>query len=125
MNYEDFLRLFREKIRPGWVRENPGGGTSTVLSVSVNDTVRYQRKKSKIGVDIRDLYEAYRRFKGKQCRTTDLKASAPHIFDPFARPAGHSCNCTFLFLVLQEMGLCGEIKGAGKTGNPFYVDITG
>jgi hypothetical protein len=51
------------------------------------------------------------------------KSRQRDIFDSNARPAGHSCNCTFLFLVLKEIGLCGEIKGAGKAGNPFYVDI--
>jgi hypothetical protein len=125
MSYEEFLKLFREKIRPGLVLDNPGGGTSTVLSVADSGKVRYQRKNSKIDVDIHVLYEAYCRFKGKQCRTTDLRAYVPHIFDSNARPAGHSCNCTFLFLVLKAMRLCGEIEGAGKAGNPFYVDIKG
>jgi hypothetical protein len=47
MSYEDFLKLFRENICSGWAGENPGGGRSTVLSVSDNGNVCYQRKKLK------------------------------------------------------------------------------
>jgi hypothetical protein len=53
MSYEDFRKLFRENICSGWAGENPGGGRSTVLSVSDNGNVCYQRKNSKISVDIR------------------------------------------------------------------------
>ena len=76
-----------------------------------------------MSVKFSDLYEAYAHFFGKNMTTTDLRGFKPSVFDSSARPAGHSCNCTFLFLLLFGMKLCGEIEGSGKSGKPFYVKL--
>jgi hypothetical protein len=61
------------------------------------------------------LYEGYWE---DTCSSNDLKIYDPHIV--ISKSDGHSCNCTFVFLVLKELGLV-EIKGNGVRGNPFYV----
>ncbi len=108
INFEEFVRKSKEVLIIGREFNNPGGGTSTIISVG--DNVRYRRGKSTISISIDELYKAYISFKGKQCITKDLRAYAPAIFDSAARPAGHSCNCTFLFMLLHEIGLANEIK---------------
>jgi hypothetical protein len=67
------------------------------------------------------MFDAYARFKGGQMSSSDLKKIKPAVFDSQARPAGHSCNCTFLFMVLKEIGLITRIQGNGVSGNPFFV----
>ena len=64
--------------------------------------VSYKRGKSTIRVAIIDLFAAYAHFRGRRVSSCDLKMLAPHVFDSQARPAGHSCNCTFLFMVLMN-----------------------
>lgn len=49
----------------------------------------------------------------------DLRDYAPQLFDSSARPAGHSCNCTFLFMVLTKLVLTDGIRGEGKAYRPF------
>jgi len=56
--------------------------------------------------------------------SVDLKTDNPSVFDSQARPAGHSCNCTFLFMVLHQMGIASNVHGRGVRGNPFYVDVS-
>lgn len=121
MSFEEFVRKSKEVLVIGREFNNPGGGTSTIISVG--DIVRYRRGKSAISISIDELYRTYTSFKGKQCTTKDLREHAPAIFDSAARPAGHSCNCTFLFMLLHEISLASEIKGKGVIGSPFYVDI--
>jgi hypothetical protein len=56
--------------------------------------------------------------------SSELKVFLPAIFDSAARPAGHSCNATLLFLALREMGIVSAIHGNGVAGNPFFVEIS-
>lgn len=106
----------------GTILKNPGGGTSAIISVSETD-LSYKRGNSTIRVSLNDLFQAYCRFKGSRVTSPNLKEFMPSVFDSSARPAGHSCNCTFLFLLLGEMGLAGEIGGSGVRGDPFCVDV--
>jgi hypothetical protein len=99
---------------------NPGGGTSIIISLNQNN-ICYRRKNSKITVSLLELYNAYQAFKGMRCSSTDLKAYNPGVFD--SKFGGHSCNCTFLFMILERMKLSSAIQGRGVSGDPFYVDI--
>lgn len=120
------IQKFRQKIvsviSTGDVFENPGGGTSEILSLS-EEAIRYKRGKSSISVKFSDLYDAQQRFSGSLTSASDLKKFMPHVFDPKARPAGHSCNCTLLFTILGKAGLAGPIVGRGVRGDPFSADI--
>ena len=58
---------------------------------------------------------------GEGLAPSDLVIFKPTVFD--SKQSGHSCNCTFLFQILKEMGIVDEIEGEGKRGNPFYVII--
>jgi len=106
----------------GTVVTNPGGGTSTIVGVS-ESTISYIRGRSTIVVRFTELYDAYSNFKGGRCTSSDLRAYKPGVFDSTARPAGHSCNCTFLFRALEALRISGPITGTGVRGNPFSVDI--
>jgi type IV secretory pathway TraG/TraD family ATPase VirD4 len=70
------------------------------------------------------LFDAYALYRGRRVSTTELRAFRPVVFDSAARPAGHSCNCTIFFLLLERMGVVEGIQGKGVCGNPFYVDIS-
>jgi hypothetical protein len=106
----------------GTVIQNPGGGTSTIVGFS-GTHISYRRGSSTITVAFDDLYEAYSRFTGREVSSTELRKRWPSVFDSTARPAGHSCNCTFLFRVLEALELSRPIRGAGVRGNPFSVRV--
>jgi hypothetical protein len=106
----------------GTVLNNPGGGTSTIKSIAPN-TICYVRGKSSISVDLQKLFNAYVYFKGKQVTCTDLKKYMPSVFNSKVIQPGHSCNCTFLFLLLEKIGIVQAINGLGKSCNPFYINV--
>lgn len=124
MQYQDFVHRVTEVLQPGQQFQNPGGGVSVVKSLVTSDTqdnLYYIRGRSTIEVSLRDLYDAFTAFRGKNCETTDLRRFRPQVFDSKAR--GHNCNCTLLFLLLHEAELAGAITGAGVRGNPFRTII--
>jgi hypothetical protein len=118
----EFEKAIKEHIQPGLILKNPGDGTSTIKGYTDNK-VSYLRGNSTIYVALDDLYKAYSRFRGQRVTSSDLRTFAPHVFDSNARPAGHSCNCTFLFLILGRLNLAGQIEGRGISGDPFAVEI--
>ena len=120
MDFHEFKQRMHTSSPVETVLKNPGGGTSIILSYSL-DGVSYKRGNSTIYVSIRDLFDGYTRVKTGHLSSNDLKIANPSVFDSQARPAGHSCNCTFLFMALQEMGIVTQIYGRGVRGNPFYV----
>lgn len=122
MDIETFRTEFLKALPPGTIFQNPGGGTSEVLPVR-NGKARYKRRNSTMAVPIQFLFDAYSAFRGRNMSTSELKVFAPAVFDSAARPAGHSCNATFLFLALREMGTVTSIQGKGVAGNPFFVEV--
>lgn len=68
------------------------------------------------------MNEAYERFRGKVVYTNDLREFQPNVFD--SKNHGHSCNCTFLFCILNYIGYTdGTILGAGRIGSPFHIQF--
>lgn len=122
MDLEEFKSSIKVNIPVDTALENPGGGTSKIISYSENG-VTYKRRNSAIYVSFEDLFSAYNYFKGLRVTSTDLKDYNHTTFDSHTANAGHSCNCTFLFLVLNRIGVVEEIKGRGVRGDPFFVDI--
>ena len=114
----EFHRRMVANLPPGTVLRNLGRGTTTIKGYSAGK-VSYVRGKSTIRVAIRDLFSAYSSFRGSRVRTRDLRLHAPMVFDSSARPAGHSCNCTFLFMVLYQLGMASAIEGRGTRADPF------
>ena len=114
----EFHERMVSNLPPGTVLRNLGRGTTTIKSYSAGK-VSYVRGKSTIRVAIIDLFSAYSRFRGGRVRSRDLRQHAPMVFDSSARPAGHSCNCTFLFMVLRQLGMAGAIEGRGTRADPF------
>ena len=120
---QEFIRATRAALPRGYECENPGGGTSRILGVD-GIAITYRRRNSRIRVRLNDLYRAYDEFRGRRVSSRDLRQFAPSVFDSNARPAGHSCNCTFLFHLLQTLALTdGPLEGLGVRGNPFSVVI--
>ena len=122
MTFAEFMSVLKTALPVGAVLDNPGGGTSEIIRYS-QSFVSYRRGKSTICVSYESLFNAYTAFKGRQVSSSDLKHFAPSVFDSAARPAGHSCNATFLFLLLGELGMSSAIAGSGVKGDPFYVSI--
>ena len=123
MNFSEFMQKIRTSVPINTVLENPGGGTSIILSYS-SEGVSYRRGNSTIYVSLHDLFDGYTKFKGGQMSSNNLKAANPSVFDSQARPAGHSCNCTFLFIVLQKLEIITDIHGRGVRGDPYFVILT-
>jgi len=122
MEFNSFKAQIQNSIPVGTQLENPGGGVSTISSYS-DDKISYVRGGSTIYVAFRDLFDAYSRFRDKKVTSSALKEYAPSVFDSTAKPSGHSCNCTFLFMVLQSLGVAGNIRGKGVKGDPYFVEI--
>lgn len=118
VNFDEFVRRMRVSLPQGLTMSNPGGGTTTVLSID-ESRLCYRRGRSRFCVGLAELYEAFTQHAGKTMSTTDLKASAPAVFD--SRHGGHNCHCTVLLLALQRMGLAPGIWGKGRAGAPFGV----
>ena len=124
MTLIDFVAAVKATFPVGTVIVNPGGGTSTIVGYG-DKNVSYLRGNSTITVELIDLYEAYSSFRGQRVSSSDLRVFNPSVFDSAARPAGHSCNCTFLFRVLERLSLSGPISGSGVRGNPYAVFMHG
>lgn len=122
MNRIQFISSVTANCPVGAVFKNPGGGTSTIKSVTQNN-ICYERGNSSITVSLLDLFNTYFHYKGKQVSCSDLKQYCPSVFDSKAKPPGHDCNCTFLFLVLKNIGVIQTINGAGVRGNPYSITI--
>lgn len=122
MTFDEFSTELYRVVKLGMVFENPGGGTSEVVSAQ-NGKISYRRKSSTMTITVESLYNAFAAHRNSRVSSRELRAKWPAIFDSQARPAGHSCNVTFLFLCLEQMGLVTQILGQGKAGKPFYVDI--
>ena len=121
----ELLRNQLERAFPaGTVLDNPGGGTSEIVSYQ-ETMLRYKRGKSSIYLRYDDVLAVVEAYRGRTVTSAELKAFAPSVFDSSARPAGHSCNCTMLFLLLGGIGLVGKIQGEGVRGNPFAAEIGG
>ena len=121
MNLQEFIDRLQKCVPVGAVLNNPSSGTSEVYAHT--DKICYLRGSSSISVSYSDLFDAYQQFNGGNVSTSELKQYNPSVFDSNARPSGHSCNCTFLFLILKEMRVVNEIQGNGVKGDPYYVDI--
>lgn len=122
MELSEFVSTIEKNIAIGTEFENPGGGTSVVKTITPLN-ISYMRGNSRITVGLQALFQTYVHFSGKSVSCSELKKYAPNIFDSNARPAGHTCNCTFLFLLLMAVDLVDEIDGAGTRGNPFRAFI--
>ncbi len=120
MKRSEFTQSIMETIPVGKVMNNPGGGTSTIVAYSQNN-ITYLRGHSKIVVSFDDLYDAFQAFCGDVVDSSMLKHYKPRVFD--SRRGGHSCNSTFFFMVLQELGIIKSIKGKGRRGDPFRIYI--
>jgi len=119
MRFEEFSMKVKETILPNLVLNNPKEGVSKIISITKNESICYKRKKSIIRINIKYIFEAYEHFKSCICTSNDLKNFNLKVFSG----KGHSCNCTFFFMVLKRLSLCGDILGKGVRNSPFYVEI--
>jgi hypothetical protein len=119
MTFDEFHGELKSKITLGKVMDNPEKGTSTIIAYTQNGNICYLRGEHCISIPIIEIYNAYQKYSGKRCSSTDLKALNPSVFGA----QGHGCNCSFLFMVLREMGLCSEIRRVGNGSSSFGVDV--
>jgi hypothetical protein len=119
MTFDEFQCKLKSKITLGKVMENPEKGTSTIIAYTQKGNIRYLRGEHCISIPLIEIYNAYQKYRGKQCLSTDLKALNPRVFGA----QGHGCNCSFFFMVLREMGLCSEIRRVGNGSSSFCVDV--
>lgn len=115
------VNLVKQRIKVGQVFDNPGGGTSEIVSVTKTG-IYFKRRNSKILLKFKDMENAYNTLRGRKITTRDLKELNEKCFD--SSKGGHSCNCTFLFSILKKCDLIkGDICGEGKINNPFSVEL--
>lgn len=123
MEFSAFRQRIEQHLAGGDVLPNPGGGTSTITRIE-DKGVRYRRGKSTMLLRWDILYRAYRQFCGRFVDTGDLRA-LDNSFDSAARnPAGHSCNCTFAFMLLERAGLADGIVKRGRRFGTHFLRIT-
>ena len=121
MNQEQFKKLIQKNIVIGKIFNNPSGrGTSTIIGNN-GETIIYQRGKSKLYIKIEQLWDVYQKFLGNKLESTDLREFRPKIYD--SKKNGHSCHCTTLFLILQDIGIVDTINGKGVSNNPFWIQL--
>jgi len=120
MNIDQFKHKIKQAIQVGTTLDNPGRGTSTVKALS-DHGISYLRGRSVIYFSFQDIFDTFEHFNGGKVTSNDLKSYRPIVFDSEAN--GHSCNCTFLFMLLKEMGVASEIGGHGVKGSPYFVGI--
>ncbi len=108
--------VIRDTLKVGMVFDNPGGGTTEIVSIS-GTSIYYKRKNSKMQLKFSDIDSSYYNFKDGRVTTNMLKGFKPKVFN--TRENGHDCNCTVLFLILKNAGLTkGEIYG-----RPFGIEF--
>jgi len=128
--FEQFLSELHTKIKMGKVFNNlrkrrNSKNTSEIISIDDNSIV-YKRESDKnpkkIPIKIKIIYDVYKRlyegYWGDKCSSNDLRKYKPEVFVSIG--SGHGCNCTFVFLVLKELGFV-MIEGEGVSKNPFYI----
>lgn len=120
MDNRTFIDRVMAAVPVGTVLPNPGGGNSTVLSIN-GTHIGYRRGASRLTARFGDLYRAYAKYRGQTVSSTQLRLWEPGIFD--SDHGGHSCHSTFLFMVLNEIGVADAMRGRGKRGDPFCVYI--
>ena len=123
MSPEKLRKLLEKSFPEGSVIQNPGGGTTTIAGYN-DKKLSYIRGKSRMYLPYEVIIAVFEKFEGKRLSSKDLKEFLPEIFDSQARPAGHSCNCTTLFILLEGIGIAGPIEGSGKSGSPFHISLT-
>ena len=111
-----------ERVPAGTILDNPGRGNSKIKAYGP-EKLSYVRGTSTMYLAYSDIADVYESFKGKKVSSIDLKAFRPQVFDSSARPAGHSCNCTMVFMLLEKLDLSGSVEGAGVRGNPFSATL--
>ncbi len=112
------VEIVRQKIKVGTVLQNPSKGNSIVEKYT-EGSIRYKRGKSSIYLKNSLIESAYKNFVGKKVSTKDLAN-----FDIYFSSKRHHCNATFFLMLMDYCGFSKSgIHGAGKTGNPFYIDL--
>jgi hypothetical protein len=120
MNIDQFKQKIKLAVQVGTIFDNPGKGTSAVTALS-DRGISYVRGRSVIHFSYQDIFDAFEYFNGAAVTSNDLKSCRPTVFGSKAN--GHSCNCTFLFMLLRKIGISSEIGGRGVKGRPYFVDI--
>jgi hypothetical protein len=120
MEYRQFYQKIKLALPEGTILENPGSGTTTIMSYTDSNLV-YKRGNSLISVAITHLFQAYKEFRGRDVNSTDLRKFAPRVFNSEAN--GQSSNCTLFFMILKMTGIVDRIKGEGRRGSPYWVTI--
>jgi hypothetical protein len=122
MTFDEFSAHVLNEIPKGTVLNNPRRGTTTILDYR-DGLILYRRGHSSFRVELRVLYDAVVHFRGKRVASPDLQLYAPSVFDSRRPHFGHSCNCTVLFLLLQQIRVIDEISGRGVRGDPFSITV--
>lgn len=91
----ELIRSIQENVKVGMVFDNPGGGTSEIVSIS-NERIVYKRGNSRLYLKIQDFVDIYEKFAGIKCTTNDIKAFNPKVFCSGGN--GYGCHCTLFLL---------------------------
>jgi len=120
MNYALFISLIQIVVS-GLSFSNPSGNGNTIIINNNGSTITYQRGNSNFSIDIQELWDVYNHFLGHPVSCIDLRNYKPHIYD--SNQGGHSCHCTTLFLIFQNIRIITSINGRGVRNNPFWIQL--
>ena len=80
MDKTTFVQIMRRAAPKNLTFQNPGGGTSKIISHS-NTAIYYQRGKSPISIGYEALFDVWNIFQGKLVNSTELRDHNPSVFD--------------------------------------------
>ena len=109
MDEQAFIQASQKVLSPGDEFDNYIRGTTRISRIddAAITYLRGREKASEIKVKLRDLYMTYDHFRGRRVSCRDLQEFKPAVFGSNARP----CNCTFLFHLLERIGVAGPAEG--------------
>src|SRR5512137_2714428 len=84
MEYRQFYQKLKAVLPEGTILENPGSGTTTIMTYTDSSLV-YKRGNSSISVAITNLFQAYKEFRGRDVSSIDLRKFAPRVFNSQAK----------------------------------------
>lgn len=115
------IKLIKDNIKIGDILKTPNHAEKRICSVT-DDVIIYEHGRSRVRFFMADIVSAYERFQGNQVSSSDLRKFSPHVFD--SKQGGHSCNAIVFQMIMVRCGLTnGDIQGAGRSGNPFYIQL--
>lgn len=102
----------------GDIWNSPQGKQIEIIDV-LEDRIRYSRGIRHFVLQIQDIENAYKHFRGSRVFTRDLAEFNPYVF---STEHAHRCNAMFFLLLMVHCNLTKDgIHTQHTRGNPSYI----